>query len=868
MKYIVILCIASLAPFWVNCAVHKTSDKPKTPENEALSFMLSDFEVLPVSGLQQHSVRKRDVHTRSQVERLVSFKALQRHFQLYLTTNTDLFTEDFKAVFVDKQGKEKPYNVQLQNYFSGHVVGEEHSRVQAHIDGDEFSAHILTDEAEYNLEPLWRFTKASPDGRLLVYRSEDIKNLSRLASPKVCGYVHGAAQDLLPEGARMAADAEEDEPHLREKRQVHNHKKNTCPLLLVADYRFFKHMGRGEESTTLNYLIELIDRVDDIYRNTTWDNEFKDYGVQIQQIVINKEPTKPPAVMEDTNWVHYNMKDSPTKGKEVWDVKKLLEQFSLDMADNASKVCLAHLFTYQDFDEGTLGLAYVAPSKAMALGGLCPKPYYPSASSKKPSYLNTGLTSTKNYGKTILTKEADLVTTHELGHNFGAEHDPDNIPHCAPSDDDGGKFVMYPIAVSGDHYNNKRFSNCSKTSIGKSLRFKAPVCFRERNSKVCGNSRVEEGEDCDPGLLHLNDDLCCSAECKFRRDAQCSDRNSPCCKSCQFEQAGKVCQEPITATCKGLSLCTGNSSECPPPDDLSDDTVCVDSGRCREGECIPFCEAMQSLQSCACNETRESCKVCCRDKIGACVPFVQTTSEFLFLRKGKPCTEGFCDGAGKCMKQVQDVIERLWDFIDKLDINTFGKFLADNIVGSVVVFSLVFWIPLSILVHCVDKNLDKEYEENTKTFFFPSMVEVCSRAPPSECRALEQPRVGARAHRQASSASLLLRRPDHALLPAASAAPERGPSSGQQQYPGPRPQLRPCPSQRRGPEGGGPGHHPGGPQHRLSPGRGGAGGRLPVRSASSCSRILLRHQGFLRGPDREHTSQGPAAAQETGLRGQ
>lgn len=30
-----------------------------------------------------------------------------------------------------------------------------------------------------------------------------------------------------------------------------------------------------------------------------------------------------------------------------------------------------------------------------------------------------------------------------------------------------------------------------------------------------------------------------------------------------------------------------------------------------------------------------------------------------------------------------------------------GKFLADNIVGSVVVFSLLFWIPFSILVHCV-----------------------------------------------------------------------------------------------------------------------------------------------------------------------
>lgn len=30
--------------------------------------------------------------------------------------------------------------------------------------------------------------------------------------------------------------------------------------------------------------IELIDRVDDIYRNTSWDDEYKGYGVQIQQV--------------------------------------------------------------------------------------------------------------------------------------------------------------------------------------------------------------------------------------------------------------------------------------------------------------------------------------------------------------------------------------------------------------------------------------------------------------------------------------------------------------------------------------------------------------------------------------------------------
>uniref|UniRef100_UPI00398F4E7D disintegrin and metalloproteinase domain-containing protein 17-like isoform X2 n=1 Tax=Pristiophorus japonicus TaxID=55135 RepID=UPI00398F4E7D len=495
--------------------------------------------------------------------------------------------------------------------------------------------------------------------------------------------------------------------------------KNTCKMLVVADYRFFRHMGRSEESITINYLIELIDRVDDIYRNTSWNNAgFKGYGLQIEEIIVNKAPTKVASGQK-----HYNMVGSYPDSKDAWEVKPLLEQFSFDIAKSASKVCLAHLFTYQDFKHGTLGLAYVGSPKPRALGGICPTPYdHPTM--QKIIYLNTGLTSTKNYGKTILTKEADLVTTHELGHNFGAEHDPDGH-ECAPTDDDGGKYVMYPIAVSGDQDNNKLFSNCSKRSIYQTLINKASKCFQKRNNKVCGNSRVDEGEQCDPGLLHLNEDKCCTPQCQLKIDKNCSDKNSPCCKDCQFEKAGKKCQEAINATCKGESTCTGTDQFCPAPDNAADETICVDMGKCSNGECIPFCEAERGLKSCACNETDDSCKVCCRDS-GICSPYIDQNKQFLYLRKGKPCTVGFCDGHGKCEKQVQDVIERFWDFIEKLDINTFGKFLADNIVGSVIVFSLVFWIPLSILVHCVDKKLDQQYEESTKTFFPPSNAEMFS----------------------------------------------------------------------------------------------------------------------------------------------
>lgn len=687
------------------------------PEEEqdynSLHSMLVDFEVLPWAGVQTHSVRRRDLEPQSHGEKLLSFSALHRHFRLYLRTNEELFSDGFKAVVVE-HGEEREYHVDRNNYYTGHVIGEEHSRVQALIDDSEFSARILTHDGEFNIEPLWRFTTAPPDGRLLVYRSEDIRNLSRVHQPSVCGYVTSDPTLLLPEGLRPHP---EDETEWRVKRQTHDHSKNTCPLLLVADHRFFRNMGRGEESTTLNYLIELIDRVDDIYRNTSWDQEFSGYGVQIQQIIIEKTPT---AVVKGQS--HFNMEGSPTAGRDVWDVKRLLEQFSLDIAEKASNVCLAHLFTYQDFDEGTLGLAYVAPSKPDIPGGLCSKP---SSNEQKAIYLNTGLTSTKNYGKTILTKEADLVTTHELGHNFGAEHDPDDFPDCAPREDQGGKYVMFPIAVSGDHSNNKLFSNCSKRSIVKRLRWKAPSCFTRRTVNVCGNSRVEQDEECDPGLIHLDSDPCCSRDCRLLPPARCSDRNSACCKGCQFEAKGQVCQEPIEATCKGHSYCTGNSSECPAPQNATDHSACLDSGECVGGVCVPFCQAVLNLQPCACNETDSSCKVCCLSR-GQCAPYEVSKGQFLFLRKGKPCTVGFCDGDGKCMKQVQDVIERLWDFIDKLDINTFGKFLADNIVGSVLVFSLLCWVPLSVLVHCVDRKLDQQYEQNTKSLFFPSNGELLS----------------------------------------------------------------------------------------------------------------------------------------------
>lgn len=44
----------------------------------SLRSMLEDFNVLPLSNLRTHSVRRRDVQTETYVEKLISFDALLR----------------------------------------------------------------------------------------------------------------------------------------------------------------------------------------------------------------------------------------------------------------------------------------------------------------------------------------------------------------------------------------------------------------------------------------------------------------------------------------------------------------------------------------------------------------------------------------------------------------------------------------------------------------------------------------------------------------------------------------------------------------------------------------------------------------------
>uniref|UniRef100_A0A1X7TKE4 Uncharacterized protein n=1 Tax=Amphimedon queenslandica TaxID=400682 RepID=A0A1X7TKE4_AMPQE len=58
------------------------------------------------------------------------------------------------------------------------------------------------------------------------------------------------------------------------------------------------------------------------------------------------------------------------------------------------------------------------------------------------------------------------------------------------------------------------------------------------------------------------------------------------------------------------------------------------------------------------------------------------------LRKGSNCRY-----LGECIDQIKDFASQLWSVIRDLNINQFALFLQENIVGCVLLISLIIWIP-------------------------------------------------------------------------------------------------------------------------------------------------------------------------------
>ncbi|XP_059551272.1 disintegrin and metalloproteinase domain-containing protein 20-like [Myotis daubentonii] len=197
------------------------------------------------------------------------------------------------------------------------------------------------------------------------------------------------------------------------------------------------------------------------------------------------------------------------------------------------------------------------------------------------AFVGTVCNSIRNCGvESLMDNKLSAVAhtvSHEIGHNFGMNHD-DKTCTCGHK-----QCIMYPVRSNGI-----RFSNCSYASLMKTNARQNCIYVSSNAGNIftlarCGNSVVEEGEECDCGALHLcMEDPCCESDCTLSPGAACAF--GLCCKDCQIVRRGKVCRKKENE-CDLPEWCNGTSHHCPEDVYVQNGMPCKGGGYCYEKRC-------------------------------------------------------------------------------------------------------------------------------------------------------------------------------------------------------------------------------------------------------------------------------------------
>ncbi|CAG9795317.1 unnamed protein product, partial [Diatraea saccharalis] len=399
----------------------------------------------------------------------------------------------------------------------------------------------------------------------------------------------------------------------------------------------------GSEEACIEVMTRHVQKVNAIYKVTDFNQDGKPDNItfMIKRIKVHTlDALKEPSYRFPNNY----------------GVEKYLELFSEEDYD---AFCLAYMFTYRDFEMGTLGLAWTGDLKNA--GGVCEKNGHYRGSMKS---LNTGIVTLLNYGKHVPPAVSHVTLAHEIGHNFGSPHDPEV---CTPFGEDGN-YIMFARATSGDRKNNNKFSPCSLRAIDPVLNNKARSpkgCFTEPQPAICGNGVVEEGEECDCGWASECTDVCCRPQaprphykpCTLTEHSVCSPSQGPCCTASCTLKFGDKCRSDNG--CRDAAHCDGKRAACPASRHKPNRTRCDKELVCYMGECTGSICLAYGLESCQCaprkEDPRSACELCCRKPGGPCLSsFHWNAAPYdvpdMYAKPGTPCNDynGYCDVFQRC----------------------------------------------------------------------------------------------------------------------------------------------------------------------------------------------------------------------------
>ena len=253
---------------------------------------IGHYETLSVHQVA-HATRQNDTTPIQHRIQKLKFFTHGRSIVLNLRHNNDILADDFK----DNAG-----TLVRDTLYSGYIENESDSDVLVTIDNEDgtITGTLFFNNLTMHIEPLRLHIKNAPKDKMIVYIQQKhnqqsdilVENLFTelsVSRNQIALLFQNNTNNQIPANSNQQWNSIN-----RVRRSTHQCQvpsKNLCKIYLVADYRFYQEIGRGDEKSTIYHMLQAVRYANKIFKETKWSHgQGCNIGLAVGGILVLKTP--------------------------------------------------------------------------------------------------------------------------------------------------------------------------------------------------------------------------------------------------------------------------------------------------------------------------------------------------------------------------------------------------------------------------------------------------------------------------------------------------------------------------------------------------------------------------------------------------